>query len=180
MRHTLLPHNERKNLRRDYSIRLAIIFGLLISFSGVVGVGALFPAYIHEIGEEKTAIEAAAQLKKSKDQSGQTAIESELRANTVLMNRLNLNKGVIRPSSTINTLISLREKIILTSFVIDKFSTSTVSLVLQGTAPTREELIDFKSRIERTLPKSTVQLPVSELAKTKNVQFSMKISYSTI
>jgi hypothetical protein len=176
MRHTLLPLHERKALRREYRVRFIIVACFLGSLAGLIGVGALFPAYMRALAEEKSQIEAAANLKHSQDVKGITARETELHADSKIINTLSSNVS-IRMSSVAESIIILRQAVKLKTFIFNQTSTTTVSISISGIAPTRNDLLSFKARLENTLPGARVELPISELSKSTNVDFDMKLTY---
>jgi hypothetical protein len=53
-----------------------------------------------------------------------------------------------------------------------------VTVVLQGKALTREGLIAFKKNLEQDKRFSGVELPISDLAKSKDIPFALRLSYS--
>jgi hypothetical protein len=53
--------------------------------------------------------------------------------------------------------------------------TSTVEVVIRGTADTRDALVLFKRRLEQDPLISSVELPVSDLAKSKDITFALKL-----
>ena len=179
MRHTLLPLHERKSLRIDYYMRLFITFFSLVSVAGVVGIGALFPAYIHALVREQEHLTAAQQLKRSNDESGQTDIENQLRADNAILKRFTVQTHAVRASAAIASIVALRGTVRITSFVFGTVSTTTVSVMLQGKAPTRADLLAFKSRLENILPAGKTELPISALAKSTDVVFTMNLNFQS-
>lgn len=177
MRHTLLPPNERKSLRFEYRMRLAVIIGLCLSAATFIGIIALFPAYIHGRIEEQVQNDAAAQLKKHSDVSGLSAIEKSLNADVAVLNNLSDVSDNIRVSSAISKVIALRGPVKILSMSDIDISSSTVSMSIRGFSPTREELLAFKGRLESQLLSGKIDLPISLLAKKTEIPFSVSLSY---
>ena len=178
MRHTLLPLNERKALRSEYRVRLMIIILFMFSLAGVIGIGALFPAYVRALSEEKVQIDVANKLKAAQKIQGITAMEDELKSDQRVLITLPKSGGA-RISAVAQSIVGLRQSIKLNSFNFTQpgNATSTVTVFMQGFAPTRNDLLSFKTRLETTLPGAVVDLPISELAKSTDIQFSIKVTY---
>ena len=177
MRHTLLPLNERKTLQREYKIRLVIVLCFLLSIAGLIGITALFPAYIHARDLEQSELGKATLIKNSKDAQGRSAIETELRADELILSKLSKDVMNYRASSAIQSIIAARGQNNFTYFSYSQSGTSTAMVVLQGKAPTRDELLSLKNRLLNILPQSKVDLPLSELARSKDIDFSMRLTY---
>ncbi len=177
MRHTLLPLNERKTLRKDYFVRLLTVLCFLISVSALLGAATLFPAYLSARNLENAEQGTVKQIKASKEAQNRNDIESRLRSDQLTMTRLLGSLNSYRSSDAIQAIAGARGTITLTSFSYNQLGTSTAVVVIQGKAPLRDDLLGFKTRLLTTFPQSTVDLPISELAESRDIQFSMKITY---
>ena len=152
MQHTLLPIVERKTLRAEYRIRMLIVMCFMISVAGTIGIAALFPAFIRSWLEESRAESAATAIKVESSSSGLLAVEKEVADSSKLLS--SLRNLVLEPelSSAVEGIVSLRGNVKLTSFAIARISTSTASVQIDGVAPTRDDLLSFKSRLETAVP----------------------------
>jgi hypothetical protein len=92
-----------------------------------------------------------------------------------LLDSLNKEKTPILYSDLIAGLINMRGTLKFTGFSVAKSGTTTYSINLQGIAPTRNSLLSFKSNFENLAPGNKVELPVSELAKSSNINFSLQL-----
>ncbi len=176
MQHTLLPIKERTNLRREYRTRVVIIFCFLLSLAGLIGAATLFPSFIFALNEEQSQIELLESLKKNKDESGVTTLELDFQRDNALINALSVTSKVPRSSVTIQSIVGVRKEVKLKSVVVDTPTEDSLSIVIQGVAPNRDTLLAFKIRLEELVPGGSVELPVSDLAKSKDLQFSMRIT----
>ena len=176
MLHTLLPPIERKSLRHEYRLRTLTVLLFTLSVAGVIGIGSLFPAFIRAMTERAAAEQELALIKKQKDLSGLTAIQQQVAIGQKLVALLSLNSGRALLSSVVENLTQDRGQVRISSLAVDYISTTTAEATIQGVAPTRDVLLSFKSRLENDNPGSKVELPVSELAKSINIPFSVKIS----
>ena len=176
MQHTLLPPQERTILRREYRIRVLIIFCFLLSVVGLIGAGALFPSFLFALNEEKVQLSLLDSLRKGKSESGVTALELDFRRDNALIAALSKEPKTPRPSVTIQSIVGVRGTVKLNSITVDTPTEDTVSIIIQGIAPNRDALLAFKVRLEELVPGGGVELPVSDLAKSKDLQFSMRIT----
>ncbi|MES2216694.1 MAG: hypothetical protein V4481_05380 [Patescibacteria group bacterium] len=175
MQHTLVPIHERKLIRKEYHIRVWIVALFAVSVAGVIGVAALFPGFMKASLEERTQLDAIASLEKNKSANGITAIEQELATDKILLAALGEGTDRRLTSAEIEAVITVKGTVKLTGITVSRASDGVVSIVVQGTAPTRESLLSFKTRVEAQIPGTAATLPISQLAKSSNIQFSMQI-----
>lgn len=177
MKHTLLPLPERNILRREYRIRAGIVLCFMISIAGLIGIGALFPAFFRANMEEQSGISLVSSLKKGKDQSGITKIEKDLAVANVILKNIAESEDAVRLSTVIDSVLSTRGNIKLTSLSLTRIASSSVAVAIQGLAPSRDALLSFKTRLEQLSQGNAVNLPISELAKSVNLRFSLELAH---
>jgi hypothetical protein len=175
MQHTLVTPVARKQLRREYHVRAWIVTLFVLSVAGIVGVASLLPAFLRGSLEERVQLNAIASLEKNKQDSGVVHIEQELIADKLLLAVLAEGSDRMLMSAEIQDLITIKGSVHLTSFAIERRNDGSVRIVVQGIAPTRESLLAFKTKVETTVPGTATNLPISQLAKSTNIQFSMEI-----
>ncbi len=176
MRHSFLPTSEQKALKKKYRIHATVVALFLLSVIGVIGIGALFPAYIEVSFEEKG--QAAMLNDATSNQANQNSLDMtyELRADAALAQELSGSSLKKRPSDLIAEIISARASVKISSIAISSISSSTAVMVVQGIAPTREALVSYKNRLEGLTIGNKVELPISELAKSKDIRFSLRFT----
>lgn len=178
--YTLLPEKEIKSLKREYRIRLVIFMLFFVSCSILTGVIALIPAYYFSYSQEKISLARLAELQNSRQTSGFNDVLKELSASNDLMKQIKSHKETPSYSKLISKIIGYKNSgLTISSFAvtnIENAATTTVSVVIQGKSTTRESLIQFKDMLETDPMISNVELPVSDLAKSKNISYSIKIS----
>jgi hypothetical protein len=177
MRHSFLPASEQKTLKRLYRIRAAIVGLFMLSVAGMVGVGSLFPSYVYVSTEEEAQLSTIASLKEDKDSSGIANVERELQADAALLAILSSNATTTRPSTVIEDMVTARGNVHVTSIVLGDISSTTVSVIMQGVAPTRESLLAFKTRLEGLNVGNKVELPISGFARSQDIPFSLRVSH---
>jgi len=176
MQHTLLPIQERKTLRHEYRLRVAIVLCFMLSFAGLIGIGSLLPSYIAMSAKERTELDAVAALKKQKDTSGIGDIEGTLKADSALLNSASpLVQGTL-PSAVVESVVSARGPVLLTSLMVASTDGSSFDVSIQGKAPDRSSLLAFQNRLEALAPGNKAVLPISELAKNSDIPFSIELT----
>lgn len=176
MQHTLLPIQERKSLRHEYRLRVAIVLCFMLSFAGLIGIGSLFPSFISMSAKERSELDAVTALKKQKDDSGIGDIEGTLKADAALLAAATpLTVGTL-PSAVIESVVSARGPVDLTSLSVASGDGSSFDVSIRGVAPDRPSLLAFQNRLEQLAPGNKAVLPISELAKNSDIPFSIELT----
>lgn len=175
MRHTLLPLHERILLRREYHIRVTIVFLFMVCLALMIGISSLFITYVKALTLEAEIQEKANSLDNDKDSSDIKDIQQSVVKSLALLDSLNKEKKLVPNTDLIGGLINMRGSLRFTAFSTAKTGTTTYSINVQGVAPTRNSLLTFKSAFESLASGNRVDLPVSELAKSTNIQFSLQL-----
>ena len=178
--YTLLPKEEMRDLRKEYRIRLFIVASFFVSCGIVVGIISLLPAYIFSHNQEVQAVAHANQLNESRKASGVDEIERELVQSQKIAEKLAADGATASYSAGIQRIISHRSsQLYLTSFEITPtVGSTTYDAVVQGKALTREALLEFQDGLKSDAFFSKIDLPLSDLAKSKNVTFTLKLVMS--
>lgn len=178
--YTLLPEKEMRSLKREYRTRVFIILLFFISCGIIIGIISLFPAFILSYSQGKDSIEKIETIHKNRESRGIDLISKELSDNYQMIKKLKSENGIAKVSDIIFEISKLRpNQISLNSFQIDKTketATSSISVIIQGKAMARESLIIFKKNLESDKRIIKVELPISDLAKSKNVPFSVRLT----
>ncbi len=178
LHHTLLPYEEVKKLKNEYRIRLAITALLFISSALVVGVLALFPAHtLSRIQEDAVTLQVR-ELDKMRKVQGVDQIESDLDRVRTYTEKINEYESPLSFTDGIKKIISHRNYgIYINSFDMsfDGATSSKATVVVQGKAINRDTLIEFRKNLENDSYFSKVELPLSDLAKSKDVNFSLRL-----
>lgn len=174
MRHTLLPDNLRVSIRREYRIKLIIVFCLMLTVAGVIGIVALFPSFIHAYSTQQSRTSSVSSTDSAKDKE-YAKMKAEFASDYTQLRTITPYTKSSDPSEFINSIIDLKGNIKINSIAFSRDASTTISLIIRGIAPTRASLLVFKDKIE-SLDNTTVDLPVSELTKSVDAPFSMQIN----
>lgn len=176
MDYTFLPFNEQKDIKREYRIRAAIVLLFFLSTALIIGVGAMFPAYMRALSEKNLYIRAAAALKDSDQASVLESTEKDLMKSSAILSVLASSTEPEPFSSAIAAIAESRGPVVITSFALEKQPPSALVVTLQGQAPTRDALLAWKDRLADLAPGVSVDLPISELARDTDIQFSVQVT----
>ena len=175
MRHTLLPLPERIILRREYRVRSLIVFSFTVSLAAFIGIAALFPAFIKASETVQAAEDQASATTKSTDGANLKDFQTNMLRSLALLEVLSSDNGP-RLSDIVNGIVALRGDLKFDSITVNLVSSTTAGVSLDGVAPTRDSLLRFKSDFESGPSGNKVDLPVSELAKSSNIRFSIQLT----
>ena len=180
--YTLLPEKETKSLTREYRTRLFVVLLFFVSCGIAVGILSLVPAYILSYFQEQRALEDVKTMEKGRQDRGTDAVISALASTTDITNRLKAHEDKIVFGDVLaRVLLHKPPQVKLTSFQVTKIPVegalpTSVEVVLQGKAATRDALVTFKKELESDVGISGVDLPLSDLAKSKDILFAVKFN----
>lgn len=172
----LLTEEARKKIKSEYILRRGVAMLTALIAAVVIGMIGLFPSYIISNAQHKEVqghIEPVESLELQKDYS---SLYYWLDGMKFRIGALDPSSDKERAAPFIESL--LKEKISgikvteLSWLRLDKKPVLSVS----GTAQDRQALIAFEERLNSSGKFSSVTLPVSNLAKDKNISFKLKLS----
>ena len=163
-------------MHREYYLRATIVSICALAMAVAVGAVALLPADIRAHAADSAALLAVTTAKNSNAQSDLTVAEDQLSQSNALITALNAGGSQVRFSAVVRAIVAAHSPVQISSFAVNRQGTSTIAVTLQGMAPTRDELLAFKARLEALSPGATVDLPIATLAKNANVPFSLRLT----
>lgn len=174
----LLPALQKEQLKKEYYTRVAVVALLLSLFAIVGSVILLLPAYLSVSAKEKAIQEEIAAVQK------QIAAE-EGEEILSLLGEVRGSVAVLMPTATSSSATKLLQFIsekrpsgvVLTGFSYDHREGGS-SLSLIGRALTRDALITFVKELRSDTRFSLVDLPISDLVRSQNLTFTIKIGGS--
>lgn len=174
----VLTDKFKKEIQSQYKRRRIVVFLWAIIFLQIIFLFFISPSYIFLVYQEKD-------LKASETPSS-TNDNADLNNSDIAKISENLNNelsfmATTMESNTFNSavaeIISLKNHSIqLKNFTYQTVSATTSIISLMGKAFTREDLLSFSKKIESDSMFYNIDLPVSNFAKNKNIDFSMNIS----
>lgn len=176
----LLTEEARKKAMREYAVRRSVIAVASLTVVLVIALAGLFPAYILS-ATRKTEVEERVRVMGNIGlQGNESSLQRWLTDTNLKLQFLNPKLDKDRPSEFIEQV--LQEKIIgihitgLNWFKSRNEKGETLSLSVSGIAEDRQTLLYFENRLNISGHFAKVTLPVSNLAKEKNIVFQIKIT----
>lgn len=178
--YTLLPEPEIRKLRWEYRIRFVVILILFISGAIIVGMLSLIPSYVLSGNQGVLAEKSVDELQKSRQARGIDQVEKELSKSALFVKQVKSDQAKVIFSELVQEVARQRSpQILLSSFEMSSVmneGTTTVSIIIQGKALTREALLEFKKTLEADKKFVSVELPISDLAKSKDILFALRLT----
>jgi hypothetical protein len=172
----LLVESDKKKMQREYLVRrIAVaLFALdVVIFLAIVG---LFPAYLLSTVRLKNAAERSQALGYlGKSDEGKEARDWFHRTNQELA-MLEPSGEPIQASADIKNLLGSKNAGVRLTNLVWKKSAAETTLAANGIASDRQSLISFEKKINESKLFSSVTLPVSNLAKDRQIDFSLKLT----
>jgi len=174
--HTYLPTDQKKELRRAYIMRVIVVTGMMLLAVVIAAIIFLLPSYFATYSE-RIQSSAGLELVRSRGVATETKeIEAQVRLLRDMTVRFSEGADKIPVTKALSLAYSsIVPGIKITDFEFSYTASSTVDMRIQGLAQTRDALINFKKKVETNEQIKKVELPVSDLAKSKEITFSMKI-----
>lgn len=174
----LLPRQHIRRIWREYYLRL---FSVLFVFAGIWGLlSAVFlvPSYV-AVRAERSAI--LGESKQYQETEFHTERDDAVRGAVREANRdvavLGAWHKKASSSSLLRRVIGARPGgIFISSFFYEAKESGEDRIVVRGTADTREALIAFTDALRREDAFENVDLPISNLAKDRDIAFSLIIT----
>lgn len=174
----LIPNEEKKKMVRNFYLRLTTVFLMMFSFSFILLILLLFPSYfllsLRENFVKDNLDTQKQQLAKEIDQKSLNEFQ-ELDAELIAIEKME-GKNFVVSQKVINEITAEKMsdiKITQISYESDAKGTKKVSI--NGLAPSRERLLQFRLALEDNVAFQKVDLPISNFVKGSNIRFSLSL-----
>ncbi len=181
--YSLLPQENIEKLISEYRARLSVVIAWMIGGSVIVSAVLLLPSYIYIYATNKEVSSEVAALKKRTEEAGAQKLESELTSSNVVVkefatfeHQIPLSELVKRLGSRIVPGITIKSFSIVPEKSADetlKGVEQTYSVQLVGEAATRDALVGLTESLTNEITYSAVGLPISNLARSSKIPFSL-------
>jgi len=171
----LLTEKDRSKLQREYALRqiTTITTGLCLVFT--IGIVSLFPSYLLSSARESEALERFRIMEYVRGGNEGEDARLWLMSTNRKLALLSPKFDEDRPSVVIDNLLKDRDESIKVTVFVWKKSGDIKELLVSGVARDRQALIRFESDINESGHFSNVTIPVSNLARDKDIEFSLKL-----
>lgn len=172
----LLPEKEKKVLKREYLFRLIFVILCFVGASLVVASVFLLPSYLLSNRKLADLNEQNSQIKQDiqkKTDPNLAKFLSSLKGNLAALKITNTTGSSSVPIKEITD--KKTSGITLNQFFIN-YNDSGSSIIVSGNAKTRDYLTTFYHDIQSIPDFSKVDLPISDFAADKNIDFTMTLT----
>ena len=203
MIHNLLPKEYVKQRVKEYRLRLFVLFSILLLILSVIRFISLFPSYLYvsvvsaNLDQEYSSLEGELNLSEHKELENRLSENMKIISTFNEFNRESYFSNILKTfSQTISSGISIKSiNIIPIISEKEKGSSSKktnsndsensqnskeelnnqkdFSIKIAGNSKTREGLVEFKRNLEMKQNIPNVSLPVSDLAKSSDINFTI-------
>lgn len=171
----LLPEKTREKVRGEYLLRRSVVMVTALILVLVVAIVGLFPSYILSKALQKEVAERTQALGLEPEPEAVVG-ESWLAGINLKLKLLAPKLDGDRPSVLLAQVIAEKGGgIKINSFSWVKGEGQS-QLAIAGVATDRQALLAFESRLNSSGKFSAVTLPVSNLAKDRDISFELKLS----
>ncbi|GEM_PF-3725039 len=175
----VLPIKDRKELQINYWLRVGATFSFIAAISLMIGLVSLFPAYLLAQEDLKEAMIQQEIQEKTREAAKQDSAIQTARLVTTQIEDL-LKNDRVNPTEAIETVIEdwkgHADTIIISGFA---YSTSKErpELRVSGDALDRTSLNSFVQTLRKNEDFYNVSFPVSDLAGTDIINFSLVVKF---
>lgn len=171
----LIPAEAKKHLLREYWMRSVTVWFFLWSFALLLGITLLVPSYVLLNLQVKAYSETAQTANEKNANFEAVAKELESASKTAAA----LSEQLVRPSMT--EYLTLLKSLESTNVNVARISFSREGdvvgeMTVSGVADSRQALADFRNRMLDSDLIESVNLPISNLAKDKEIPFELTVT----
>ena len=175
--HNLLSYESKKKIKKEYRLRLLVLFLASTLALSLILFLSLIPSYIFSmtrektIANEKTAIQKSVVSLESENlnqllRSTKEKVESLKEGNNDLSIYVIIEKVLSRRNAGVNIL----------GFRFTPSDGLSRNLTVDGVAGSRDSLVQFRKNLEQEKLFDQVSLPVSNFAKQSEIDFTLTLS----
>lgn len=173
----LVPPSAKKQIVIEYWLRVLTVWLTLLSIVALVGVALMFPVYVL-VKSQVDVYRASAETAQAKiavyENVSSDLVQASQQARLILESRKN---GSL--SSYVYLFGSLETSdLSITSITVNRGTTGIDPVTLSGVAADRQALADFRDRLLALEEVETVDFPISNLAKDRDIPFNMMVTLS--
>lgn len=172
----LLTEEAKGKVMGEYRARRAVVMLLALIFVLILSLVGLFPSYVLSNARQREVSERVQILGENLNNTEGMVSEAWLKDVNLKLRLLSPRLDQDRPSQLISAVLSERGSGVNITTLAWTKANGAVTLSLSGMAQDRQALLSLESRLSASEKFSGVTLPVSNLAKDKNLIFQIKLS----
>jgi hypothetical protein len=175
----LLPDSLKKEIKAEYKLRVIIVILVFVLFIQLSFLVFIFPSWLISLYKEKETVAQAEEMSKSERVSNINSLTSIVTDTNTKLNMLNNTLEYPEFLPLANSILAQKTSSIkLDQFYYTSQSPVTGTISLNGVSATRDSLVAFVKSLQETKLFKSVDLPVSNLTKDKNIKFSLTLTIS--
>lgn len=171
----LLTEEKKVEIEKEYKLRLIIIALWSVIAVIIIGMVSLFPSYILTKARHAEVVERLALMERTSLSAEDQEVEFWLTQINQKLKFLAPKFDDDRPAAFIEEALKVKVSGIRINSLEWKREDGKEALVLSGTSNDRQSLISFENALNKSGKFGKVSLPISNLAKDKDIDFQVKL-----
>ncbi len=172
----VLPDSLKDNIIREYKERRWVVILLFFIFAQLIFLVFMMPSWIISKSRELDVIEQVSKMDKSETFSTANSLKPVIRTLNNELGIINRTLEYQEFTPIFDAVLSKKTNSIkITDISYVGNSSTTAVMVLQGVSSTRDALVNFKEGLADLKLFKTIDLPISNYAKEKNIDFSITL-----
>ncbi|MDQ5969323.1 MAG: hypothetical protein QG579_480 [Patescibacteria group bacterium] len=173
----LLPNNLKEKVRSEYYLRLFVVIFVSVFLIQIFFLIFLSPTWFVSLNKEQ---EIVLQSEKANTSSLDQKVETtnkQIKSINKKLEIINSRLEYPRAIPVIDDILSRKtESITIKELMYETSDKKSGKVTLKGTSDTRDSLVSFVKNLEESDILEQVDLPISNLTKDKNIEFSLVIN----
>lgn len=171
----LIPNSAKKNITLEYWVRVVSAWAYLWAFAIVIAIAILVPTYV--LINIKVSVYADSAQDAFKSVADYQEVSDSLNGATRQASLILNNRNTAPMFDYVKLFEGLQgDQIMLSEMSLMREQKGLGDVLLAGTAEDREALASFRDRLLAEPLISEVDLPISNLAKDRNIQFNITVT----
>ncbi|MCB9810661.1 MAG: hypothetical protein H6779_02425 [Candidatus Nomurabacteria bacterium] len=174
----LIPPTAKKQITKEYWVRVISVWLFAVSVAGLLVAISLLPVYVlvtSQVGTYASSAKEVAAKVADYDLSA-SALTMAKRQSALLVELQQLEQF----SSLMAAIDDLQgSMIIINDYEFLRAGMAVESVEVKGIADTREALVEFRDNLSALPEVKDVKLPISDLAKDKDIGFTLSVNLNT-
>ncbi|MCF7865754.1 MAG: hypothetical protein K9M11_04620 [Candidatus Pacebacteria bacterium] len=176
----LLTDEQRKKVVVEYRKRVVITFLFGVLCVCIIGSVFILPTFFISYGKYAVVLEKSKALDYELAVKEESGSSENIKNVTLSIEALKIFEDSKNPSAILNGIVSAKPNgIKIRNFIFTPGEDAAMTVDLSGTADVRKSLVQFKQGLNDNSAFDDVIIPLSDFAKEKNINFSLKIIVST-
>ena len=175
----LLTEEGRKKVEREYILRRSIVMLVALTIICLIGIIGLFPSYILSKSRQNEVTERVRIMGNTELGQDEEDLKGWLEGANEKLALLDPNLDKDKPSVFIEEVLENKPIGIKINFFSWRMMEGDFELYVTGVASDRQTLLAFESQIRNSAYFSDISLPVSNLARDRDIDFQIKFVWVT-